>query len=267
MSVFLVTGGAGSLGRVLCHKLIQRGDKVRCLDINECALAEMNYPLDRFTKIYGDISDLERLRMAMDGVDVVIHCAALKNLVITENNPYDCIRINVNGTSNVSKIAIEHKIKHAIFLSSDKSISPTTLYGSTKQAGEHIWKTAGRMQTHTAFTIVRSGNFFVSSGNVFELWKKQKAADKPLTITHVDMERFFIEVEDLADIILDLPMENQTIVPLMKEYNVLSLLLLKYGEEQEYVVIGLRQGEKLREQLRYPNEKTTEINNFYEVIE
>jgi FlaA1/EpsC-like NDP-sugar epimerase len=267
MSVYLVTGGAGSIGRVLCKELINRGHKVRCLDINESALAALSFPKDRFTKIYGDISDYQRVMKAMRGVDVVIHCAALKNIEISEINAPDCIRINVLGTQNVAEACLERQVKHAIMISSDKSVFPTTLYGASKQVGEHIWKAAGRIQNTTKFTIVRSGNFWESNGNVFTTWDRQKEEGKPLTLTHEEMYRYFIEIEDLVNIILDLPPENQTIIPFMKEFNILETLLLKYGEDQEYIVTGLRQGEKLHEQLKYPDEKTVEINNFYEVVE
>ena len=264
---YLITGGSGSLGRVLCSKLIEQGHHVRSMDINEAALAAQNHPKDRFTKIYGDITDYQRVMKALRGVDIVVHCAAMKNIEISEINAPDCVRINVNGTLCVAEACMERGIKHAIFISSDKSVAPTTLYGSTKQVGEHIWKAAGRIQNTTKFSIIRSGNFFESSGNVFSTWERQKAEGKPLTITHTEMMRFFIEIDDLVEIITDLPAENQTIIPIMKEFNILELMLLKYGPEQEYVVTGLRQGEKLRELLRYPDEQTREINNFYEVVE
>jgi FlaA1/EpsC-like NDP-sugar epimerase len=204
---------------------------------------------------------------AMRGVDVVIHCAAMKNIEISEINAPDCVRINVNGTLCVAEAAMERGIKHAIMISSDKSVAPTTLYGSTKQVGEHIWKAAGRIQSTTAYTIVRSGNFWESSGNFLEVWERQKAEGKPLTVTDLNMMRYFIDVPDLVEIIINLPVKNQTIIPFMKEYNLLDVLLLKYGEEQDYVITGCRQGDKLREQLRYPDERTTEICNFYEGVE
>jgi UDP-N-acetylglucosamine 4,6-dehydratase len=264
---YLVTGGAGSLGRVLCRKLVERGHNVRCMDINECALASISYPLSKFTKIYGDVSDYSRVMKAIRGVDVVIHCAAMKNIEITETNATDCVRVNVSGTQNIAEAAMERNVRHAIFISSDKAVAPTTLYGATKQVGEHIWKAAGRIQNGTAFSIVRSGNFFESSGNVFEVWDKQKAQGKPLTITDADMARFFIEVEDLADIIIDIDRRNHTIIPIMKEYNIMDLMVLKYGEDQDFIITGLRQGEKMHEELMYSDEKTITVGNCYEVIE
>lgn len=267
MKTYLITGGAGSLGKVLCEKLISRGHRVRCMDINECELALMNYPKERFTKIYGDVSDYARVMKAIRGVDVVIHCAAMKNIEITEINAPDSIRVNVIGTQNVAEAAMERGIKHAILISSDKSVAPTTLYGATKQVGEHLWKAAGRIQTTTKYTIIRSGNFFESAGNVFEVWEKQKEEDKPLTITDIDMTRYFIEIEDLAEIVIDIELENQIVVPIMKEYNMMNLMLLKYGEEQPFIVTGLRQGEKMHEQLKYPDERVICITNFYEVVE
>jgi len=267
VSTYLVTGAAGSLGQALCGKLIESGHKVRAMDINEAGLASMRFPKEQFTKIIGDVSDYSRVMKAMRGVNTVIHCAALKNIEITEINAPDCVRVNVIGTQNIAEAALERGISHAIFISSDKSVHPTTLYGATKQVGEHIWKAAGRIQNKTSFTIIRSGNFFTSNGNVFEVWEREYKEGKPLTITDLNMMRFFIEIDDLSDIILDLPTMNQTIIPFMKEYNLMDLLILKYGDEQPFIITGARQGEKMCEQLKYPDEKTISICNFYEVVE
>lgn len=263
----LVIGAAGSLGKILCKKLIECGHKVRAMDINEYSLANMYYPPDIFTKIYGDVSSYSRVMKAMKGVDIVYHLAALKNIEITEINCPDCVRININGTVAVAEACMERQVKHAIFISSDKAVEPHNAYGASKLMGEEIWKAAGRIQDKTKFTIIRSGNFWESNGNVWELWSRQKKEGKPLTLTDPEMMRYFIEIDDLVDIILDLPQENQTVIPFMKEYNMLDALLLKYGEDQEYIVTGLRQGEKLKEKLKYDDERTREINNFYEVVE
>jgi UDP-N-acetylglucosamine 4,6-dehydratase len=237
------------------------------MDTHEAGLAALSFPKDQFTKVFGDVSDYDRVMKAMRGVDTVIHCAAMKNIEISEVNCPDCVRINVIGTQNVAEAALERGIKHAIAISSDKAVFPTTLYGATKQVGEHIWKAAGRIQTKTAFTILRSGNFWESNGNFLETWNKQKTEGKPLTLTDPDMQRFFIEVEDVADIILDLSPINQTVIPIMKEYNILDVLIMQFGDEQEYIVTGLRQGEKLRESLMYPDEKIISVCNAYMVVE
>jgi FlaA1/EpsC-like NDP-sugar epimerase len=267
MSVCLVTGAGGSLGTALCKKLIARGDHVRAMDINECALANMNYPPEIFTKIYGDVSSYNRVMKAMRGVDIVYHLAALKNIIITEVNCPDCVRININGTLEIAEACMERGVKHAIFLSSDKACAPSTLYGASKQVGEHIWKASGRIQNTTKFTIVRSGNFFESNGNFWETWAQQKAEGKPITITDTEMRRYFIEVDDLCDILLGLPAMNQTVIPFMKEYFMMELMIQKYGENQEFIITGKRTGEKIREQLKYEDEKTVFICNDYEVVE
>ena len=270
MAVVLCTGASGSLGKILVDKLIKRGDHVRAMDIHESALAQMAYPPEVFTKIYGDISDYNRVLKAMKGVDIVYHLAALKNIVITEENAPDCVRINVIGTQNVAEAAIERKVKQAIFVSSDKSVEPSTLYGSTKQTGEHLWKAAARIQNTTIFTIVRSGNFFESAGNVFEIWDKCVKEGKPLPITDLEMERYFIEVPDVADILIELPdteeFNGSVVIPFMKEYNMMDLMLLKYGDDVDFIVTGKRQGEKMKEKLKYDDEKAIYICNQYEVV-
>jgi UDP-N-acetylglucosamine 4,6-dehydratase len=270
MNTILVTGAAGSLGKILVDKLIKNGDHVRAMDINEAELASMNYPPEVFTKIYGDVSQYFRVYTAMRGCDKVYHLAAMKNLIITEFNSEDCIRINVKGTENVAAAAVDLKVKLSVFLSSDKACEACNLYGGTKLLGEQIWKAQARRQTHTIFTIVRSGNFFESRGNVFEYWEKLYKEGKPLPITDSDMERFFIDTSDLADILVDLPIDGVfnggVVIPEMKQYNLLSLMLLKYGDETPFIIIGKRQGEKLKEKLKYDDEQTIYICNDYHVV-
>ena len=278
MSTFLVTGAAGTLGSLVCRKLMQQGHYVRAMDINECALAGMNFNPEKFTKIYGDISDYRRCYKALKGVDVLIHAAALKNISVTETNSEDVIRVNVNGTQNLASAAIERGVKHAIFISSDKAVEPTTLYGSSKQVGEHIWKSASRIQNKTQFTIIRSGNFWESNGNFMEIWKQQKEKGLPITITDMDMWRHFINAEEVADLVLDLngitdpkydkePAINcYTFIPKMQEYNIFEIMLQMFGENQEFIVTGRRQGEKLHERLKMEDEIPVLHTNKFEVV-
>jgi UDP-N-acetylglucosamine 4,6-dehydratase len=270
MSTYLVTGGAGSLGKILCDKLIQKGHRVRAMDINEAALASMVYPAEKFTKIYGDISDERRVYKALRGVDVVIHCAAMKNLLVTEWNAEDCVRINILGTQHIAEQSVERKVKQCIFISSDKAVECSNLYGATKLAGEQLWKAQARRQNNTIFTIIRSGNFFESAGNCFEIWDKCIAENKPLPITDTEMERYFIEASDVADIAIDLPlnyeMNGAVVIPFMKKYNILTLVLAKYGEETPFIITGKRQGEKITEKLKYDDEQTIFICNAYTVV-
>jgi len=112
MKTVLITGAAGTLGSTLCKKALKAGYKVRAMDINECALAQMNYDPTYFTKIYGDFSNYRRCYKALKDVDILLHVGALKNITITETNSEDVIRINVNGTQNLASAAIERGIKH-----------------------------------------------------------------------------------------------------------------------------------------------------------
>jgi UDP-N-acetylglucosamine 4,6-dehydratase len=244
MTVVLVTGAAGSLGRILVKKMLEGGYTVRALDINEAGLAALEEVGAR--PIYGDIRSLDRMQFAMRGCDRVVHTAALKNLVISEKNPHETIETNVNGTANVARAAIEAGVKKAVFVSSDKAVEPTTLYGTTKLMGEFLWLWYGRIQEATRFIIIRPGNFWASSGNVFEVWETQHMAHKPLTVTNEFMERYFIDTRDVADLILHMLVSGrnrEVFVPEMEQHRILELAKEKYPTD-EIIITGIRPGEK-----------------------
>jgi UDP-N-acetylglucosamine 4,6-dehydratase len=258
MKTYLVTGGTGSLGSILCSKIIEQGDKVRALSHNEPKLAAMKtlYPEKQFTGIYGDIRNHTRVNFACRDVDYILHTAAMKNLVVTEGNVPELYLTNITGTQNIVVSAIEQGVRKAIFMSSDKAVSPSSAYGTSKQSGEWLWRWGSKIQKETAFLILRSGNFLESAGNVFELWKKQVSEGKPLTLTHIDMKRHFVPTEKVADILLTMIRDGDNgdlVVPKMTEYYMRDLLKDRYPCN-EYIVTGLRPGEKLTEELTYDNE-------------
>lgn len=264
---YLITGGAGSLGKIICQKLLDREDSVTVLDNNESQLAAMP---DKIIKRFGDISDYRTVFNASRGIDTVIHCAALKNLAITEHNTTDCVRVNVTGTQNVADAAVARNVYHAIFISSDKAVEPTSLYGATKLTGEHIWKTSGSMQEETIFDIIRPGNFFKSAGNVFEVWDALITNREPLPLTDIRMKRYFIDAERVADIAITLNKatedRNRVIIPIMGEYLLLDLMKEKYGVGVRYHCTGIRQGEKLQEKLKYDAERVLSKTESYMVV-
>lgn len=258
MTTYLITGGTGSLGSILSRKIFEGGNKVRAMSRSESRLAEMKnlYPEKQFTGIYGDIRDYTRVNFSMRGVDYVIHTAAMKNLYITEHNVPELNQTNIQGTQNIVFSAIEQGVKKAIFISSDKAVNPSSAYGASKRTGEWLWYWGGDITQDSDFIIVRSGNFLESAGNVFEIWKKQALEKKPLTVTDARMKRHFIQTEKLADIVLDTVYNcknGDLVVPKMNEYLMLDLLKERFPCS-DYVVTGLRPGEKLTEELTYEDE-------------
>lgn len=264
MTTFLITGGAGSLGREIVQRL--PNNTVRVLDIDEAGLSDIKemYPDTRC--LYGDIRDMNRVMLAMKGVDVCIHTAAMKNINVTEYNVPELIHTNVTGTQNLVLSAIEHGVKHFIFVSSDKAVNATTAYGATKLMGENIIKWGGRIQNKTKFTIIRPGNFWKSKGNVFEVWDKQKTRGQPLTITSDAMIRYFIEAGEVANIVIGLcgytTGFNTTVIPKMKRYVIAEELRNRYPGEP-IKNIGIRNGEKLMEKLWTAEEHLLDCDTFW----
>jgi len=270
---FLITGGAGSLGKVLVKKLVQMDHIVRVLDINEGDLATMEYPRIKVRKIYGDTTDYANTLEAIHGADYVIHAAAMKNLEIAETNVDQLTRVNIMGTTSVARAAAACACKAAIFVSSDKAVLPSTAYGATKQMGEKIWRWRSRIHKQPVFSIIRPGNFLESRGNVFEVWRKQLAESRPLTITDIRMERYFIETEAVADLIIGMcswAHQGDIIIPRMRKYTMDEMIhhVINNTEvkPEELDIIGARPGEKLVEQLLTGDEQVIYENEKYLVI-
>ena len=165
--VVLITGGAGSIGSSLTKKLLEYPIKsIRVFDINEHALFKLSHSLDdsRIEPLFGDILDKDRIELAVMGVDIIIHTAALKNIEITEYNPIETIDVNVNGTINLIKSIIKNKSEIFINISTDKVAESSTLYGATKQLGERLTNWAGPHIHTTKFASVRLGNIIETRG-------------------------------------------------------------------------------------------------------
>ena len=246
----LVSGGAGSVGTTLIKKLLEYPvDSIRVLDINEHALFELKHEITdpRLRLLLGSILDKERIEMAGKNVDIVFHTAAIKNIEISEYNPIETIDTNINGTVNMIKMAIRNKVKIFLNISTDKAAEPSTLYGTTKQLTERLTSWAGVHNEETKFASVRFGNVMDSHGNVFELWEKELKEKKPLSITHPLAERYFFKSDEACNFILKCLLVinvGEVFIPKMKSYKIKSLAQ-KYSKKQK--IIGLRQGEKLKE--------------------
>jgi len=258
----LVTGGAGSIGSVLISKLLEYPVKsIRVLDIDEYALFKLNKKLkdSRLRILLGSILDQDRVDMAGDGVDIIFHLAAIKNIEISEFNPIETIDTNVNGTTNMIKMLIKKKPKKFINISTDKAVDASTLYGNTKQLGERLTSWAGFHIKETKSATIRFGNVIETRGNVFEIWNEELKNNKPLSITEPLMKRYFIHSNEVIDFILDctlLAKMGEIFIPKMKLYTI-KQLADKISKQQK--IIGLRQGEKLQEKLLSSEEESIVI--------
>ena len=284
MTTYLITGGAGSLGVALVNELQKdESNKIRILDNNEHALATMKIPYPSLIrKLHGSITDKERIKRAVQGVDILIHCAAMKNLEITEYNVSELIKTNVVGTDNVISAAIEAGVQKIMFISSDKAVEPTSIYGASKLIGEH----AALNYNQTSYpaskvSVFRSGNFMNSNGNVFETWKDQLYNGVPLTITDIKCMRYIIGTNIAAKTILncikymnggEIFIPNEVIMP---EVSIMSMAKKFVCDSMnppipvtelnihnfKFNFTGLRKGEKLSESIMTIEESNRAVYN------
>ena len=255
----LITGGAGSVGSILVKKILEFPIKtIRVLDINEHALFKLNREINdkRVRFLLGSITDKERIEMAGHKVDIIVHLAAIKNIEISEFNPIETIDTNVQGMINLLKMSMVNKPKKFLNVSTDKAAEATTLYGTTKQICERLVSWAGVHMDSTKFASIRLGNVRETRGNVFEIWNEENKNKKPLSITHPEMERYFVHVDEAVDNILKcISMTNvgEIFVPKMKSYKIKDLAS---EISKKHKIIGIRQGEKLEEILITEQEKS-----------
>lgn len=255
----LITGGAGSIGSHLTKKILEYPVKaVRVLDIDEHALFRLGRSVNdsRLRLLLGSILDKERLELAGNNVDIIIHAAAIKNIEISEFNPIETIDTNINGTVNLIKMTMKTRPKKFLNISTDKAVEPSTLYGTTKQLSERLTSWAGAHITSTKFSSVRFGNVFETRGNVLEVWKEELKNNLSLSITNPSMKRYFFHIDEATDFILQcLPLikKGYIFVPKMKLYNIKEMAS---KISKDHKIIGLRRGEKLHEILITNAEKS-----------
>ena len=218
-----ITGGTGSLGKALVDRLIETECKriiILSRDEYKQHLMRKEYSQEnRIRYFLGNIRDKDRLFRAFDGVDYLIHAAALKQADIIDYNYQEAVKTNINGTQNVIDAAIDCGVKHVVFISSDKAVEPINFYGATKQIGEQLIKTGNIYSSgNTVFSIFRSGNFINSRGSFTEmLWRMKYAGVKEVPIIHTNMYRYWINLEEASKNVLDVFLFNkpQIVVPTM----------------------------------------------------
>ena len=216
-------------------------------DYNEKKFKNLRYFL-------GDIRDYDRLNAAMEGVDYVIHAAALKHVSIAEYNPKEFIRTNIIGSENIIKSAINNFVKKTIFLSTDKAVNPINLYGATKLSAEKLCVAANNIvgKKKISFSAVRYGNVIGSRGSVIELFNKIKNEGKNVfPITHKEMTRFWISLDESVKFVIKSLNEmrgGEIFVPKLPSIKVVDLLK-SFHSKPIMKIIGVRPGEKIHETL------------------
>ena len=258
----LITGGTGSFGSKILNYLanlksnkpkkiiVFSRDELKQFELMKI-FTEKKYPSVRF--FLGDIRDKQRLKMAFENVDYVIHAAALKQVPAAEYNPIEFIKTNVIGSQNIIEVAIEKNIKKVIALSTDKASSPVNLYGATKLCADKLFLSANTLAGNKpcTFSVVRYGNVFGSRGSVVPYFLDLHKNKKKLTVTDQRMTRFNIDLDEAVKLVLNVINDSvggEIFVPKISSYRIMDIVKA-IQSNAKIKVTGIRAGEKLHEEL------------------
>lgn len=275
--VILLTGGTGSFGNAFVSYVLKKYKPKKIIifsrDEYKQHIMRQKFSENQNLKLrflLGDVRDLERLKMAMNGVDYVIHAAALKQVPAAEYNPMEFVKTNIYGAENIVLASIHAKVKKIIALSTDKAANPINLYGSTKLASDKIFTAANRItgSSNTIFSIVRYGNVVGSRGSVLPVFQEYiKNKKNFFPITDIRMTRFWFTIENSVKFVVEC-LNNmkggEIFVPKIPSIKIIDLAKAM-DPKKKLKIIGIRPGEKLHE-LMCPNESsinTLEYKNFF----
>src|SRR3954466_8614134 len=255
----LVTGGTGSFGKHFIKTAIAQYKPRRLIVFSRDELKQFemqqDFPLEKYPFIryfIGDVRDKDRLELALNGVDLVVHAAAMKQVTTAEYNPFECIRTNVFGAENVVSAALRCGVKRVVALSTDKAANPINLYGASKLASDKIFVAANNLAgaDGTRFSVVRYGNVFGSRGSVVPFFKKLIAdGAESLPITDERMTRFCITLTQGVNFVLssmEMMKGGEIYVPKIPS-STMPLLAQLVSPTHKRRVVGIRPGEKLHE--------------------
>lgn len=272
--IVLITGGTGSFGRRFCHNILTKYPEIKKLIVfsrDELKQYEMAQQFSRYKQIrffIGDVRDKERLARAVDGVDYVIHAAALKQVPAAEYNPIEAIKTNIGGAENLINVCIDRGVKKVVALSTDKACNPINLYGATKLCSDKLFISGNHYAglKETKFSVVRYGNVVGSRGSVIPFFIKQKETGR-LSVTDPKMTRFWITLDQGVNFVLDCieRMEGGEIfVPKIPSMNIMDLAnAIAPGCNID--IVGIRPGEKLHEYMISEEDarNTVEYDDYY----
>jgi UDP-N-acetylglucosamine 4,6-dehydratase/5-epimerase len=252
----LITGGTGSFGKRCVRKILERYQPRRLIvySRDELKQSEMqqDFPHDCMRFFLGDVRDADRLIQAMNGVDYVIHAAALKQVPAAEYNPMECVKTNIHGAQNVIQAALANEVDKVIALSTDKAANPINLYGATKLVSDKLFVAANNVAGghRTRFAVVRYGNVVGSRGSVVPLFRRHIAnGSDHLPITDPSMTRFWITLRQGVEFVLKSFARMQggeIFVPKIPSLRVVDLATAM-APDLPHHIIGIRPGEKLHE--------------------
>jgi len=279
--VVLITGGTGSFGKKFVEVILRDYPNVKKIIIysrGELKQYDMQqkYPHDKYPQLrffIGDVRDLERLTRACEGVDVIIHAAAIKQVDTAEYNPEECIKTNVNGAQNVIKAALACGVKDVVALSTDKACAPINLYGATKLTSDKLFMAANNISGSKPikFSVVRYGNVMGSRGSVIPFFiKKRDEGAKELPITDMRMTRFNISLEAGVDMVMYAighRLGGEIFIPKIPSYHIKDVATA-IAPNIPQVEVGIRPGEKLHEEMITMTDAldTVDLGKYYVIL-
>jgi len=235
---------------------------------------KQKYPHEKYPQIrffIGDIRDKDRLKMACEGIDVIIHTAAIKQVDTAEYNPTECIRTNIDGAENVISCALECGVKNVVALSTDKACAPINLYGATKLVSDKLFTAANNIKgsKDIRFSAVRYGNVMGSRGSVIPFFMAKKD-ENILPITHPEMTRFNISLQDGVNMVMyaiDNALGGEIFIPKIPSYKIMDVAeAIAPGVDTK--IVGIRPGEKLHEEMITDTDalNTIELDKYYAIL-
>ncbi len=274
----LITGATGSFGKSFLNRIINdyfndiksiiifSRDELKQFDLKESFSKIQNKKL-----VYrlGDIRDYDRVKEISNGVDIIIHAAALKQVPSSEYNPYEFIKTNILGSENIVRAASENNIKKVIALSTDKACSPINLYGATKLCSDKLFTTANNIIGNTCFAVVRYGNVLGSRGSVFPIFMKQSKSGV-FTVTDKRMTRFHITLNDAVEMVM-WTIKNMTggeiFVPKIPSYKI-NDVVQAINPKNKIKYIGIRPGEKIHEEMISSSDSfyTVDLGKYFAIV-
>ena len=275
----LITGGTGSFGKKFIETILTRYSDVKRIVVysrDELKQFELKqkYPVNEFPQLrffIGDVRDASRLKRACEGIDVIIHAAAIKQVDTAEYNPDECVKTNVGGAQNVIDAALATNVKDVVALSTDKACAPINLYGATKLVSDKLITAANNMKgkRDIRFSAVRYGNVMGSRGSVIPFFMN-KRAEGVLPITHPEMTRFNISLQSGVDMVMyaiEHHLGGEIFVPKIPSYRILDIAQA-IAPSCKTIDVGIRPGEKLHEEMITETDalNTIDLGKYYAIL-
>lgn len=275
----LITGGTGSFGKAFARNILNNYPSLERLVIfsrDELKQFEMaqEFNAEKFPSLryfIGDTRDQNRLRRALEGIETVIHAAALKQVPSAEYNPFECIKTNILGAQNLIEACLDSDVKNVVALSTDKAAAPINLYGATKLCSDKLFTAANNIKGNRdlRFSVVRYGNVMGSRGSVIPFFMERRKSGV-LPITDPKMTRFNISLEEGVEMVKwahENARGGEIFVPKIPSYRIMDVAKV-IGPKCEYPVVGIRPGEKIHEEMITDSDShhTLDLGNYYAIL-